>query len=228
MDRLVGYPGESAVHSWLGDLRTVVPLADAPAAEDIPPSEAASWARRFVEGQREEAAPPYLARASTSEVPLLDAQIATYLLRPTPALARTLAEADVAVEVWGWAALSFTERDPELAAFQREAVRAALPDASAVQAAELFYMLGKLSSEANAPDRYLLGALSLTAALSGNLDQDRGHLSFLAQLWENAEDVKRAIQILDEAVAYWPDDMTFHEQRGRLALRQDDVAVAIL
>jgi len=225
--RMVGYPGEQAVHDWLAELDTVVPLSDAPSAGDLSPADAAAWARRLVEGQRGEDAAPYFARASTSDAPLLDAQIATYMLLPTPLLARTLADAGVAVEVWGWPALPFAERHPDLAQLQREAVKAALPEASPVQAAELFYMLGKLSSETDAPDRFLLGALSLTAGLSGDLDQDRGHLSFLARLWEYAGDVDRAAKVLDEAVSHWPDDMTFHEHRGSLALRQDDLATAI-
>jgi len=225
--RLVGYPGESAVHDWLDSLSTVAPLSAAPDPASITPEEAAAWARRFVDGQRGSEAAPFFARASESDTPLLDAQIATYGLLPTPALARVLADAEVPVTTWGWPALSFAESDPGLAEVQRQAAMDALADAAPAEAADLFWMLAKLSP-ADAQHHYLLGALSLTAALSGDIDHDRGHLGFLSRLWEEAGEVERAIAVLDEATAHWPEDMTFHEDRAALALRQNDVETAIV
>ena len=224
--RLVGYPGEEAVHRWLGGLSTITPLSAAPDPASLSPEEAAAWAKRLVDGQRSTAAAPYLARASQSERPLLDAQLATYSLLPTPELAHILAEAGVPVSTWGWPALAFADSHPELAELQRQAAVSALAEATPTQAAELFWMLGKLSPE-DAAHQYLLGALSLSAGLQGDLDQDRGHIGFLSRLWEEAGELERATAVLDDAIARWPEDMTFHEDLAALSLRQNNLKTAI-
>ncbi len=227
VDRMVGYPGEDITKAWLQDLRTVTPLSTPPDPSTLTPEEAGAWALRFVEGQKGELAGPYFSRASEAEEHVLDARLATYLLRPSPKLAVELADGGVAVEKWGWAALSFIERKPELAVRVQDEVRKALPGASPAEAADLFYMLAKASAPEQQPDLFRAGAVTLAAGLTGDLDLDRGHLGFLSRLWENAGDLDQAAAVLDPALARWPEDMTFHEDRAELAFRTGDIPRAV-
>jgi tetratricopeptide (TPR) repeat protein len=180
-----------------------------------------------VEGQQGERAGPYFSRASKGEEPVLSARLATYLLRPAPKLALELADGGVPVSQWGWAALSFVERKPELADRIREDARAALPQASPAEAADLYYLLARVADAAEAPDLFRAAATTLSAGLTGDLDRDRGHLGFLSRLWEEAGAVEQAVLVLEPALKRWPEDMTFHEDRAELALRTGDPGTAV-
>jgi len=225
--RLVGYPGEEAVHTWLADLPTVTPLSTPPDPSTLTPEEAGDWALRFVEGQRGELAGPYFSRASQAPEHVLSARLATYLLRPSPKLALELADGGVPLTTWGWAALSYVEKHPDLAERIRIDARAALADASSVEAADLFYMLAKVAPPDDAPDLFRASAVALSAGLSGDLALDRGHLGMLSRMWEYAGDIDQAAAVLAPALERWPTDMTFHEDRAALALRTGDVDTAI-
>ena len=225
--RRVGYSGEADLQAWLAALSTVEPLSAAPAAEALTPHAAGAWALRLVQGQKGGLAGPYLGVALTADEPVLDAQLATYLLLPTPELALILARAGVPVTTWGWDALDLADERDDVAAAARAAARTALETASGAEAAELFYMLARLAPAAEAPDLYRAGAVALTGALHGDLDRDRGHLGFLSRLWENAGAPHRAAEVLAPALARWPDDMTFHEDRAGLALRTGDTETAV-
>lgn len=225
--RLVGYPGEAATKRWLAELETTVPLSSPPEPSALTPEEAGAWARRFVEGQRDARAAPYLSRAAESDVAVLDAQVARYLLEPTVELAHQLADAGVPVEIWGWSAMGFSIRDPTLTDRVRVAARDALREAAPHQAGDLFCMLAELSPEAARPDLYRAGAIAVAAGLTGELEQDRGHIGWLSRLWEYAGEPEQAAAVLAPALERWPDDMTFHEDRAALALRTGDVETAM-
>lgn len=225
--RMVGYPGEEAVHDWLAELPAVQPLSDPPDPSTLTPDEAGDWALRFVEGQRGELAGPYFARASQADTHVLSARLATYLLLPAPKLAIELADGGVPVMRWGFAALAFVERHPELADRIRTDARSALSTASPPEAADLYYLLAKVAPEGQAADLYRAGATTLAAGLSGELEVDRGHIGFLSTLWERAGDLDQAVAVLEPALARWPKDMTFHEDRAGLALRAGDIDSAV-
>ena len=225
--RLVGYPGEAATKDWLDGLDTTVPLSSPPDPETLTPEEAGAWARRFVEGQRSELAAPYLVRAASGESVVLDAQVASYMLEPSAALAHTLADAGVPVTTWGWSALGFVEEEPELAERIQRAARSAIASSPPRDAGDLFYMLAKVSPEAVRPDLYRSAAVAVAASMSGDLERDRGHIGWLSRLWEYAGDTDRAAAALAPALERWPRDMTFHEDRAALAFRTGDFDTAI-
>ena len=85
----------------------------------------------------------------------------------------------------------------------------------------------ELSPEAARPDLYRAGAIAVAAGLTGELEQDRGHIGWLSRLWEYAGEPEQAAAVLAPALERWPDDMTFHEDRAALALRTGDVETAM-
>lgn len=220
IDRLVGYPGEAPTLAWLQGLSGVAPLSEAPDPTTLSPSEAGQWALRLVQAQQEDAAGAYLERAGSTGPLSGDALLASVLVDPSVEAVQTLADAGTPVADWLWPAWSLRET-PAVAALLRERVATALPRATAVEAADLFYVLaGVAETEAEALASARAGAVALQGALTGDLIQDRGHIGFLARLWEKAGLVAEARQVLDGALERWPEDMTFHEDRAALELRQ--------
>jgi Flp pilus assembly protein TadD len=45
-------------------------------------------------------------------------------------------------------------------------------------------------------------------------------------MWRNAGELDQAAAVLEEAIDRWPEDMTFHEDRAKLALRTGDLDTA--
>ncbi len=226
--RMVGYPGEAATKDWIAALDTTVPLSRPPEPSTLTPEEAGAWALRFVKGQRGERASPYLDRAAEGDEVVLDATLAAYLLQPNADLALSLCDAGLPVTIWGWSALGLVDARPELGDRVRQSARAALVGASGPEAADLFDMLAAASPEAVRPDLYRAGAVALSTGLSGDLTLDRGHIGWLSRMWEYAGAPDQAAAVLEPALARWPDDMTFHEDRATLALRTGDLETAIL
>lgn len=227
IDRLVGYPGEGPTLDWLQGLGGVAPLSEAPEPAAITPEEAGQWALRLVQAQQEDAAAPYLERAKTGSLLSGDALLAAVLVEPRVEAIQALAAAGTPVGDWLWPAWSLRET-PAVAALLRSQVAAALPQATAVEAADLFYVLaGVAETEAEALANARAGAVALQGALTGDLSQDRGHIGFLARLWEKAGLVAEARQVLDGALERWPTDMTFHEDRAALELRQGALEPAL-
>jgi thiol-disulfide isomerase/thioredoxin len=227
IDRLVGYPGEAPTLAWLQGLTGVAPLSAAPPPAELTPMAAGQWALRLVQGQQEEAAAPYLERAASTGPLSGDALLASVLVDPSVEAVQTLAATGTPVADWLWPAWSLRET-PAVAALLRERVAAALPGASAVEAADLFYVLaGVAETKAEAVAHARAGAVALQSAMTGDLSQDRGHIGFLARLWEKADLADEARRVLDRALARWPEDMTFHEGRAALELRQDALDPAL-
>lgn len=155
-----------------------------------------------------------------------DALLARVLAVPTATGIRAAAAEGAPLGDWLWPALSMADAVPEVRALLDRELRAALPEADAVLAGDLFYALAQLDPDGGA-DHYLAGARVLASALTGDLARDRGHLGFLATLWARGGQVDEARRILDGALAAWPDDMTFHEDRARLELDHGAVETAL-
>lgn len=227
VDRLVGYPGEAATRTWLLGLDTVAPLSQLPDPASLSPDEAGTWALRLVRVQQEEAAAPLLKRALEAEAPSQDTVLAGFLVAPTATGVRTVAANGAPLDDWLWPALGMVSDVPDLAPLVQDAARKAMVTANGALSGDLFYALATLAPDDQAPDLFRAGAVALRGALTGDMALDRGNLSFLAQLWEKGGAPEEARRVLEDAIAEWPDDMTFHLALASLATEQGWTALAV-
>ena len=227
ISRLTGYPSEASARTWLRSAPDQAPLLAAPAPETLSPAAAAEWARRLVESERTDLAGPYLRQARQPGPPLIDLRIAMYRLRPSPGLALELADRGVPVLEWAWSALPFVDRSAELSARIAAEARAALDGASPAETVDLMGLIAATAPPKEAAERHRATALARRALLTGDLDQDRGHLVPLARDWERAGEPAEAAAVLDAAIARWPTAMGFHEARAALALRRGELELAV-
>lgn len=116
---------------------------------------------------------------------------------------------------------------PDLAPLVQDAARKALVTASGALSGDLFYALATLAPDDQAPDLFRAGAVALRGSLTGDMALDRGNLDFLAQLWEKGGTPEEARRVLEDAIAEWPDDMTFHLALASLATDQGWTALAV-
>lgn len=214
LDRLVGYPGESAFVDWLESSRGAPPLGRLPAPEALTGPESAALATRLCGVDRAQEAVPFLTRAEAAgDVSEAALQIARLLVRSDADAAAWLAQNTTAEPRWMWTAWSMARSDAALADLLMASMQRALPQAEAPVAADLLYAMAGLDEAhggaEQAPMLYAAAAATLRSGLSGDADLDRGHWTFLAQLHAAAGDLAGAEALLRDASVRFPDEMTF-------------------
>lgn len=195
LDRLVGYPGREAFLGWLAEAGT---LPTDPAVAT--PAQAAEIALRRVRSGEDASA--WIARAEDS----VALRLARVQVDPTLDDARWLAaHAPTRAAEWVWGARALAV-EPVGRVLLEEALRTSLARSSGAEAADLLWMLAEL-----AHDRalYAAAAATLRTAMTGDPARDRGHVTFLAELLADADDLDGAVAILSDAAARWPGDPTF-------------------
>ncbi len=231
--RMLGYDGERAFLDWLESAAAApTPVAELLGAlGDLPAAQLAPAARRLLdEGHRAEA----LALIARIPQPGERASL-QFKAEPTHELLRVLATDRVdAIMDWIWTAVYELFEQGEVPEESRELVRAAatrgLRRVAPEQAAELAYILGDLTPEDRHPERiFALGAAIYSATFEGDPILDRGRYVFLATLHDRAGDHEAALAVLDEAIAAFPAEFTYHFERAELLAergRLDDALVA--
>ncbi|MES2643911.1 MAG: thioredoxin family protein [Myxococcota bacterium] len=205
VDRLVGYPGPTETRAWFASLGGVVPLdvlakrvLDGGAAPGVSGRDASAAARRLAEGGRPAAARALFPVAEDG----VDLRIARLLVDPSEADARWLFASDAPAGDWVYAAL-----DAAPAAWA-DAVALA-PTVPPVRGADLLYAAGTHAPPETARALTLSALALLRAALTGDVEKDRGHATFLASMMAETGDVDGALALLDTYAARFPDEFTF-------------------
>ncbi len=213
IDRLVGYPGLEPTLSWLAGLSRAVPIAQLAAADSpaLTGREAAAAARRLAEADQLEAAARYVTMAGTKGEGE-DLRIARLLLTPSAEDAAWLFEHAAAGD-WVYAALKV---DPNLRLRLGELIGSATP----AQAADYFALAAEGASPELAAAYHAAALSSLSAALTGDPKQDKGHQIFLAELYVQNGRLDEAIRVLDRADAAFPDELTFVYAKARFLVEQ--------
>ncbi|RME25447.1 MAG: hypothetical protein D6798_08925 [Deltaproteobacteria bacterium] len=112
---------------------------------------------------------------------------------------------------WIWDVIDVAASDPGLAAATRSFLLAQTVGAPPLEASDLLVAVARLTEDEDAA-RAIYGAAAavLAAGLSGDPVRDKGLYGALADLYEEAGLRDAAIDLLVDAVAAFPDEMTFH------------------
>lgn len=215
IDRLVGYPGEAEMLQWIqrvqGDL---LPL-DSLESSSLSGAEAGVAALRLARAEHDGAA-AVLARADDG----VDAHIARLLLEPKVEDAAWLVEhAPERIDDWAYYAMDLA-LPADVAARFGAVLDAAIAGSDPVRAADLLYARASLAPEGQRASFYAAAAALLHAGLSGDPARDRGHYTYLAELYEESGHPELALALLNDAIAAFPDEFTFHYAAAGLLLNQ--------
>jgi len=216
LDRMVGYPGPEDTVSWLVETVHPTDSTSAPTLDDATPSEAAEEALRRAQRNLDGVADWLLAAQGAEEEPSF--RIARAHERPSVEDASWLA-VHVPHRALEWV---FPMMDlPEAAPAVRVAATAALPNATALEAADLLWVLGETTELDDATLFYGAAAAMQRSAMSGVPAEDRGYWGWLAQLYRLAERPAEALAIYDRALEVYPEDPTWFLGKARLLMKLD-------
>ena len=226
IDRLLGYPGESQTLAWLAQAPQQQARSSLPAVGslDAPASASVAW-RLAQQGQSEEAAAWLAAAAAAEDTPSF--RLARLSLEGRAEDVLWLVEQGEPLEAWLWDGLGPATEDEGAAAALKQAIGAALPAAEPALASDLLYALAQLAPAADRPLLYAASAAALHAAMTGDPAQDRGQWTSLAHLHEQAGDVDGGLAVLEQAIAHYPEEFTFHYAIGGMLLRAERTDEAI-
>ncbi|MEL6348278.1 MAG: thioredoxin family protein [Myxococcota bacterium] len=232
VDRMIGYPGEAAVFAWLASGPEQTPIGELPEVGTVSADEAAAIARRLSEQGMDGLANIWLnAAEDASDKSVLnneDVRITRLNLRPAVEDARWLLDHQVPVADWAFTALPLIDDDPVFAASLHEALVAALARAEGAEAADLLYALANTVEEpAQKAAFYAAAASTLQASMTGEAFLDRGQWTYLARLYERAGQEDLALGVLENGVALYPEEFTFHYALAGMMLRMQRPADAV-
>lgn len=214
LGRIVGYPGRDAFLAWVSQTAaraepTVDPNDRDPAT--TPPDAAADIAWSLVQQGRVSDAERWIdAAAAAVGSPALYA--ARFHARRAAADADWLAVHPGPPGTPGWVgdwAGPATTADDAVRAIARAAIDAALPTAEGLRAPELLTLRAALVPPAESAAWNAAAAAALGAALTGEPDLDRAHITWLADLRAQAGALDAAVATLDAWSARYPDEPTF-------------------
>ncbi len=228
LDRFVGYTSEAGWLAWLSGVSSLPPVSDLPAPDELSGQEAAAIGLRLARVGKELEAGPFLIRAASEGAHDAAYHEARVHLKPKAEDVLWLVEqGSPDLLLWVWPALELASEDESVRTGLLGAVRVAMADADPVDLADLLYCVGSLTEGDESRAAYLTAARTLANSLSGDAEQDRGHWSGLAQLWEKAGLAERGEALLVDAIAEYPEEFTFHYALAGLQLRQGQDAVAV-
>ncbi len=218
VDRMVGYPGEEDARAWLeasaGEVLSIAEILADP--EIVPPEGALAAAERLLGEDEKVAAAAMAARAPDG----LEKQLLLFAIAPdAEALSALIAGAPERLDDWLWDAYGLLAGDEEGALAEQRAqvaamVAAAIPGADVMTASDYAYVAAELSEGEAASALYGSAAALLRAGMSGDARLDRGYYTFLAYLRGAAGDSEGALASLDEAIAAYPEEFTYHHARA--------------
>ena len=231
LSRVVGYDSEGPLVAWLEAVRGG--LDEGAAATPTTPAQAAARAWDLARQGKEDEARAALALALVDPGQLEQPSLrrARLVLSPSAEDLRWLLAHDLGrpedVSAWLFSGLDLAQADPALADAVRSAIATLLPQASPAQGADLLWALAQLAP-AGPEQQALYGAAaaSLGRVITGDLHRDRGYLVFRAELLAGAGDLPAALDLLQAAVATWPDDFTFHHALAGTLLEAGQAAAA--
>ncbi|MDP2304799.1 MAG: thioredoxin family protein [Pseudomonadota bacterium] len=206
VDRLVGYPGPTETRAWFASLGGAVPLDTLATGVltgkgpygALTGAAASAAARRLAEGERKNEARMLFAAAADTA----DLRMARLLVDPQEADARWLFANHAHPGDWVYAALTAAP------ALWPDAV-ALVPAVPPVRGADLLYAAAEHAPAETARVLKLSALALLRAALTGDIEKDRGHATFLATMMAETGDVDGALALLDAHAARWPEEFTF-------------------
>jgi thioredoxin-like negative regulator of GroEL len=216
--RMMGYDGEPEFLSWLDSMAGTATTVDDLLADldAIPEGEVAGAARRLMDEGLDEEAALLVARVPDEA----DRALLQFKLAPTHDLLPILVEhkSDHIME-WVWTVVYELFQEDDTPDESRDLVRAAIlkgiGEVSTEQAAELAYVLADLTPAEEHPEHiFALGAAIYRTAFTGDPTADRGRTSFLVDLLYRAGDVEGALAVVDEAIAHFPEEFTYHHKRA--------------
>ncbi|MCB9683734.1 MAG: thioredoxin family protein [Alphaproteobacteria bacterium] len=216
--RMVGYPGREAMLAWLrtapGSDEAAVVAAGPEAAT---PDQAAHVAYALVSQGDGDEAGPWLARTAgaTDGVELRLARLA---LEPTADDAAWIAEhAPDRALLAAMVSRELAEKD---ATAWRRLVDVAARVARGTEQADVLELTADQLPEGPEQRALYEGAAAVvTAVLTGVPDEDKPWIGWLSHLHEAAGHPDRAVRLLEDAVATWPDEPTFDLYLSPLLLR---------
>lgn len=218
VDRMVGYPGEEQTRAWLeaaaGDILSIPQILADP--EAVPPEQAAAAARRLIGERKKEEAAAMIARAPDG----LEKELVMFSLEPdVDRLNVLMGAAPERLEDWLWDAYGLLAGDEEGALADEKArvaamVAAAIPGAEPMLASDYAYVAAELSDGDGAAALYGSAAALLRAGMTGDPRLDRGYYTFLAYLHGEAGDTEGALATLDEVIAVYPEEFTYHHSKA--------------
>jgi len=226
IDRLVGYPGQQAVLTWLAEVAARPALGDLPDPATLGADAAAQLAVRLATADRIDDARPFLAVAAAGggDPTLLDQ--ARLLVEADPDAAVAAITAAARPGDWVWSALDLASEHPPVAAALRAAVPRWLAEVGPVEGADLLYVAARLAPAEQQPAHFAAAAALLSSGLSGDDALDRGHWVGLAHLYADSGRPDRAVALMQRAASIYPDEFTFHYALAGHLRAQGDLEAA--
>jgi thiol-disulfide isomerase/thioredoxin len=217
--RTVGYDGRPAFEGWLASVRSGrAALPTDPASVDAARAGEVAWA--LVQQDREEVAGPWLAVAADG----VPTRLARLAVDHRVEDLQWLLDQGVPVRDYMFHALAVSLDDATRLAL-RDRVVAALAGASAVDAANLAWVVGELSP--GDPSWFLAAAAMLRAQLKGEPMFDKGVTSELISALDQGGAEVEALALARDFARRYPNEMTFHLAEARLLLALDRPAEAL-
>lgn len=233
IDRLLGYPGEAATLAWLASLPQTRPISELGSPETATPEVALAAALRLAEDGRAEEAQVWWARVGAPSAEMAaspDHLVGRLLLSQDLTVLPILAATGVGWRRWLFEASQLEGLDAASRALLREVGRAALFEASGAEQADLLWLLGAME-DAEGTGRgvvlYSAAAVALEGQLTGDPALDRGHYTFLADLYASSGQVPRAVALLQEARVAFPGDFTWPYALANTLLDAERAAEAL-
>jgi thiol-disulfide isomerase/thioredoxin len=226
--RTVGYENADTFLSWLTSTPGSTDAADlAKPPEQVDPARAAVLARRKFDERDLPAAELWLARAESTSAVSVDYHYVRLGLKEEVADLDWLLQhaPQQAVDYVGMAA-SLGEKHPEKA---RRALDLALRQAKGIELADVLSYGATLAGE-DTPEAksWHAGAVSvLRTHMNGDREHDKGYIGWLSYELEKSGETGEAIAVLEDAVAWWPQEPTFDLSLAPLLLRQKDLDGAL-
>ncbi len=220
LGRQVGYADEAAFLDWLGGV------------VDPAPVDPLVQADRLARAGRTDAARGLLAQVTPQPDALAYRRVALMVAEnPDPADLRWLLDHEDSrqrVLEWIWDLRGLAASDPDLAAATRAFLLDQTVGGTAMEASDLLYVVAGLTDDEDAA-RAIYGASAavLAGGLRGDPSLDKGLYSSLADLYENAAMTGPALDVLRDAVAAFPDEMTFHYALAGALVDADQADAAV-
>jgi tetratricopeptide (TPR) repeat protein len=218
VDRQVGFTSDGDTGVWLramaDGVEPIDELSDRALRGNPPlsPTEAGMAARRLAASNHPEAARAALKIARES----VEKHIAWLILdKKKEEVLWLAANGSSDLEDWIWLVPSELLGDSTVIAALRPAIRRAVLSADPSTAAELLDLLAD-STEGEESRTYVCAAAALLhSTLVGDPALDRGHWTFLAELYQKAGETDEALDVLNKGVAAFPNEFTFYFALGQ-------------
>jgi tetratricopeptide (TPR) repeat protein/thiol-disulfide isomerase/thioredoxin len=217
VDRQVGSPSDGDTGVWLHAMSEGVEPIDEIAGRALhgnppfTPNEAGMAARRLAASGRLDAARAAL-KVAGEGVEKHIAMLSLDRKKEEVLWLATNGQADL--PDWVWLVPNELWKDPAILAAMRPAIRKAILSADPAMAAELLDLLADATQGEESRTYVCAAAALLHGTLVGEPAADRGHWTFLAELYQKAGETDEALDILNKGIAAYPNEFTFYFALG--------------